>query len=103
MIYWRTVISAVKGRYREFRFIAEAYWDLDCELQHRALILLRQEASITGWNTRTPRAWGCISLSILLTRREWSGSFETMTSPGLPPRFRKRARCSLGNPHTHRG
>lgn len=33
--YWTTVISAIKGRYREFRFIAEAYWDLEWELQQQ--------------------------------------------------------------------
>ena len=33
--YWTTVIPAVKGRYREFRFIAEAYWDLEWELQQQ--------------------------------------------------------------------
>ncbi len=31
--YWTTVIPAVKGRHPEFRFIAEAYWDLEWELQ----------------------------------------------------------------------
>jgi hypothetical protein len=30
--YWTTVISAIKGRYPEFKFIAEAYWDLEWEL-----------------------------------------------------------------------
>ena len=33
--YWRTVIPAVKGKYGEFRFIAEAYWDLEWELQQQ--------------------------------------------------------------------
>ena len=33
--YWTTVIPAIKGRYREFRFIAEAYWDLEWELQQQ--------------------------------------------------------------------
>jgi hypothetical protein len=33
--YWATVISAVKARNREFRFIAEAYWDLEFELQQQ--------------------------------------------------------------------
>jgi len=33
--YWTTLIPAVKGRYREFRFIAEAYWDLEWELQQQ--------------------------------------------------------------------
>ena len=33
--YWATVISATKARNREFRFIAEAYWDLEFELQQQ--------------------------------------------------------------------
>jgi len=33
--YWRTVIPAIKEKYREFRFIAEAYWDLEWELQQQ--------------------------------------------------------------------
>ncbi len=33
--YWKTVIPAIKERYREFRFIAEAYWDLEWELQQQ--------------------------------------------------------------------
>ncbi len=31
--YWTTVIPAIKRNHREFRFIAEAYWDLEWELQ----------------------------------------------------------------------
>jgi hypothetical protein len=33
--YWRTVIPAIKGRHQEFKFIAEAYWDLEWELQQQ--------------------------------------------------------------------
>jgi hypothetical protein len=33
--YWATVIPAVKARHPEFRFIAEAYWDLEWELQRQ--------------------------------------------------------------------
>jgi hypothetical protein len=33
--YWTTIIPAIKGRVREFRFIAEAYWDLEWELQQQ--------------------------------------------------------------------
>jgi hypothetical protein len=33
--YWKTLIPAIKGRHREFRFIAEAYWDLEWELQQQ--------------------------------------------------------------------
>jgi hypothetical protein len=33
--YWMTVIPATKARYPEFRFIAEAYWDLEWELQQQ--------------------------------------------------------------------
>jgi len=33
--YWTTVIPAIKARWPEFRFIAEAYWDLEWELQQQ--------------------------------------------------------------------
>ena len=33
--YWRTVIPAVKARHPQFTFIAEAYWDLEWELQQQ--------------------------------------------------------------------
>lgn len=33
--YWRMVIPAVKGKHGEFKFIAEAYWDLEWELQRQ--------------------------------------------------------------------
>ena len=33
--YWTTVIPAIQGIHREFRFIAEAYWDLEWELQQQ--------------------------------------------------------------------
>ncbi len=33
--YWTTVIAATKARWPEFRFIAEAYWDLEWELQQQ--------------------------------------------------------------------
>lgn len=33
--YWSTIIPAIKTKYREFRFIAEAYWDLEWELQQQ--------------------------------------------------------------------
>ena len=33
--YWATVITAIKGRHEGFKFIAEAYWDLEWELQQQ--------------------------------------------------------------------
>ncbi len=33
--YWNDVIPAVKSAYPDFCFIAEAYWDLEWELQHQ--------------------------------------------------------------------
>ncbi|HET9167713.1 MAG TPA: alpha-amylase family glycosyl hydrolase [Candidatus Angelobacter sp.] len=33
--YWVTVIKTIKAKYDEFRFIAEAYWDLEWELQQQ--------------------------------------------------------------------
>jgi hypothetical protein len=33
--YWKTVIPAIKAHSSEFKFIAEAYWDLEWELQQQ--------------------------------------------------------------------
>jgi hypothetical protein len=33
--YWTTVIPAIKRKHLEFKFIAEAYWDLEWELQQQ--------------------------------------------------------------------
>jgi len=33
--YWAVVIPAIKKKHREFKFIAEAYWDLEWELQQQ--------------------------------------------------------------------
>ena len=33
--YWQELIPAVEARYPEFRFLAEAYWDLEWELQQQ--------------------------------------------------------------------
>jgi hypothetical protein len=33
--YWTTVIPAIKAKWPEFRFMAEAYWDLEWELQQQ--------------------------------------------------------------------
>ena len=33
--YWKTVIPAIKAQSPEFKFIAEAYWDLEWELQQQ--------------------------------------------------------------------
>jgi len=33
--YWTTVIPVIRKKYREFKFIAEAYWDLEWELQQQ--------------------------------------------------------------------
>jgi hypothetical protein len=33
--YWSTIIPAIKVRYPDFKFIAEAYWDLEWQLQQQ--------------------------------------------------------------------
>jgi len=33
--YWTTVIPAIKAKHPDFKFIAEAYWDLEWELQQQ--------------------------------------------------------------------
>jgi hypothetical protein len=33
--YWTMILSSIKGNHPEFKFIAEAYWDLEWELQQK--------------------------------------------------------------------
>ena len=33
--YWKTVIPVIRAKHRQFKFIAEAYWDLEWELQQQ--------------------------------------------------------------------
>jgi hypothetical protein len=33
--YWTTIIPAIRNKHRKFKFIAEAYWDLEWELQQQ--------------------------------------------------------------------
>jgi hypothetical protein len=33
--YWPEIIPVIKSKYLDFKFIAEAYWDLEWELQHQ--------------------------------------------------------------------
>jgi len=33
--YWATIIPTIKGKHPDFKFIAEAYWDLEWELQQQ--------------------------------------------------------------------
>jgi len=33
--YWKTIIPAIRKKHGEFKFIAEAYWDLEWELQQQ--------------------------------------------------------------------
>jgi glycosidase len=53
--YWTTVIPAVQGRHPEFRFIAEAYWDLECELQQQGFRLLPRQNTLRPDGARARR------------------------------------------------
>ena len=44
--YWGEVIPAVKSVHPDFCFIAEAYWDLEWELQQPGVRLLLRQAAL---------------------------------------------------------
>ena len=44
--YWPTLIPAVQASHPEFRFIAEAYWDLEWALQQQGFRLLLRQAAL---------------------------------------------------------
>jgi hypothetical protein len=42
--YWPELVRAVKGNHPDFLFMAEAYWDLEWELQQQGFHFLRLHA-----------------------------------------------------------
>jgi hypothetical protein len=98
--YWATVIPATRRRQPQFRFIAEAYWDLEWELQQQGFDTATTRSSTTGWGAGTRRACASISSPTAPTRRRWSASSRTTTSRGRPRPSRpgrsepRRWRCS---------
>jgi hypothetical protein len=85
--YWAVIIPAVRKKHREFRFIAEAYWDLEWELQQQGFDNC-YDKKLYDRMEQGNAAYVCTSWRILLTRNGWSGSSRTTMSPGLRPRSR---------------
>jgi hypothetical protein len=52
--YWTTVISVIKGMHPEFRFIAEAYWDLEWELQQNGFDFCYDKKLYDRMNNENP-------------------------------------------------
>lgn len=82
--YWPELISAVKRTQPAVKFIAEAYWDLEWELQLHGLTTAMISGSMTAWSMRLPRAYGSISVPTLLTRINWYASSKTTMNRGPP-------------------
>src|SRR6185312_358428 len=83
--YWQVVIPAVRETHPGFRFIAEAYWDLEWALQQQGFdfcydkrLYDRLVAGEVG--QISPTCWRTSS-----TSSGWSGSSRTTTSRGPPP------------------
>ena len=53
--YWTTVIPAIRKKHREFKFIAEAYWDLEWELQQLSSSPSPAQSCCTRGNSREGR------------------------------------------------
>ena len=90
--YWPAVIPAVRDVHPGFRFIAEAYWDLEWALQQQGFdfcydkrLYDRLVAGEKGRSGPTCPRTGTIS-------RGWSGSSRTTTSRGPP-----RCSTTVGN------
>ena len=83
------MIPAIKAQWPEFRFIAEAYWDLEWELQQQGFdycydkkLYDRMEHGRRRERAPAPPGRSC------LPGQAWSGSSRTTTSPGPRPPFR---------------
>jgi hypothetical protein len=54
--YWSTLIPALRARHPEFRFIAEAYWGLEWELQQQGFDFATTRHSTIAWRTGRRKA-----------------------------------------------
>ena len=97
--YWRALIPAIKTKWPEFRFMAEAYWDLEWELQQQGFDFCYDKKLYDRMEHGEAENVRLHLWRIFLTRRGWSGSSRTMTSPGPLPcshlRRRGQQRFSL--------
>ena len=87
--YWTDVIGAVRAVHPDFVFMAEAYWDLERELQQLGFdfcydkrLYDRLESADAPVDPRPPRA------PISTTSTGWCASSRTTTSRAPPPRSR---------------
>ena len=100
--YWTTLISAIKGRYREFRFIAEAYWDLEWELQQQGFDFCYDKKLYDRMEHGDPESVRLHLLADSSYQERMVRFIENHDEPRAAAAFpgRKRARCSSGDPHT---
>ena len=81
------MIPAIKAHWPEFKFIAEAYWDLEWELQQQGFDFCYDKKlydRMEQGNAETVRQH---LLADRLTSKAWSASSRTMTSLGRPTAF----------------
>ncbi len=84
----RAGISAIKKAQPNLLFMAEAYWNLEWELQqHKGSITVTTSACTTAWNTTVRKACGSIFALTLPTREDWCGSSKITMSPGRLQHF----------------
>ena len=90
--YWRTVIPAIKAQWPEFMFMAEAYWDLEWELQQQGFDFCYDKKLYDRMEHGAAENVRLHLWPTWPTRRGWSASSRTMTNRGPRPRFRTAKR-----------
>ena len=94
--YWFDIIPAVKSVYPDFCFIAEAYWDLEWELQQQGFDFCYDKRLYDRRGTwRCRLVFGCISVPTWPTRKSCFASWKTTMSRGRRPCFRGLKRRPL--------
>ena len=93
--YWDDVIPAIKNAHPNFPFIAEAYWDLEWELQQRGFDFCYDKRLYDRLEHDTQRVFDFISVLTLPTRRSCFASSRTTMSLGPQRLFhRQRSPCA---------
>ena len=83
--YWSDVITAIKQRHPHFVFIAEAYWDLEWELQQQGFDYCYDKRLYDRLELEESQAVAFTSAPSSPIKRSSSVSLKTTTSPGPQP------------------
>jgi hypothetical protein len=90
--YWTNVIPAVKKKFPNFIFIAEAYWDLEWQLQQLGFDYCYDKRLYDRLEHEGPESVRSHLRPTQPIRTDSFGSLRTMTNHAPPPPFRAAKR-----------